>query len=107
MLGSAATGPRCPHTLRRLTRAGVPPGAAPNRGSAEARPVRGRVTPTAAFDDRETRMSIGSAQGARSELASSTHDRAQPEFVQLLTPDGTRVEHPDYDVDFTHEELRG
>jgi len=27
--------------------------------------------------------------------------------VQLLTPDGSRVEHPDYDVDFTDDELRG
>jgi 2-oxoisovalerate dehydrogenase E1 component alpha subunit len=55
-------------------------------------------------------MSNGSARGARSGLASptsSTSDRAQPEFVQLLTPEGTRVEHPDYDVDFSHEELRG
>jgi 2-oxoisovalerate dehydrogenase E1 component alpha subunit len=28
------------------------------------------------------------------------------EFVQLLTPDGERVEHPDYAVDFTDEEYR-
>ncbi len=27
--------------------------------------------------------------------------------VQLLTPEGERVEHPDYDVDFTDDELRG
>ena len=33
--------------------------------------------------------------------------RPEPEFVQLLTPDGERVSHPDYDVDFTDEELRG
>jgi 2-oxoisovalerate dehydrogenase E1 component alpha subunit len=32
---------------------------------------------------------------------------AEPEFVQLLTPDGERVEHPDYSVDFTDEEYRG
>src|SRR3989440_11364182 len=32
---------------------------------------------------------------------------AEPEFVQLLTPDGDRVEHPDYAVDFTDEEYRG
>jgi 2-oxoisovalerate dehydrogenase E1 component alpha subunit len=30
-----------------------------------------------------------------------------PEFVQLLTPDGDRVDHPDYSVDFTDEEYRG
>jgi 2-oxoisovalerate dehydrogenase E1 component alpha subunit len=28
-------------------------------------------------------------------------------FVQLLTPDGERVDHPDYSVDFTDDEYRG
>ncbi|MFE2442609.1 pyruvate dehydrogenase (acetyl-transferring) E1 component subunit alpha [Stenotrophomonas sp. NPDC087984] len=31
----------------------------------------------------------------------------QPELVQLLTPEGERVEHPDYAIDPTPEELRG
>ncbi|NUT35945.1 MAG: pyruvate dehydrogenase (acetyl-transferring) E1 component subunit alpha [Hamadaea sp.] len=31
----------------------------------------------------------------------------EPDFVQLLTPEGERVSHPDYAVDFTDEELRG
>ncbi|MFC7244807.1 pyruvate dehydrogenase (acetyl-transferring) E1 component subunit alpha [Catellatospora aurea] len=31
----------------------------------------------------------------------------EPEFVQLLTPEGDRVSHPDYSVDFTDDELRG
>ncbi|WP_069813478.1 pyruvate dehydrogenase (acetyl-transferring) E1 component subunit alpha [Streptomyces sp. TP-A0874] len=31
----------------------------------------------------------------------------QPELVQLLTPEGERVEHPDYAIDLTPEELRG
>lgn len=31
---------------------------------------------------------------------------ADPEFVQLLTPEGERVDHPDYAVDFTDEEYR-
>ncbi|MFJ6465286.1 pyruvate dehydrogenase (acetyl-transferring) E1 component subunit alpha [Streptomyces sp. NPDC091387] len=30
-----------------------------------------------------------------------------PELVQLLTPEGERVEHPDYSIDLTAEELRG
>ncbi len=30
----------------------------------------------------------------------------EPEMVQLLTPDGDRVEHPDYSVDFTDDEYR-
>jgi 2-oxoisovalerate dehydrogenase E1 component alpha subunit len=31
---------------------------------------------------------------------------AEPEMVQLLTPEGDRVDHPDYSVDFTDEEYR-
>jgi 2-oxoisovalerate dehydrogenase E1 component subunit alpha len=31
----------------------------------------------------------------------------RPELVQLLTPEGERVEHPDYHLDLTPEELRG
>jgi 2-oxoisovalerate dehydrogenase E1 component alpha subunit len=30
-----------------------------------------------------------------------------PELVQLLTPEGQRVEHPEYSVDVTEDELRG
>ncbi|RMI27646.1 pyruvate dehydrogenase (acetyl-transferring) E1 component subunit alpha [Streptomyces triticirhizae] len=30
-----------------------------------------------------------------------------PEMVQLLTPEGERVEHPDYPLTVSHEELRG
>jgi 2-oxoisovalerate dehydrogenase E1 component alpha subunit len=30
-----------------------------------------------------------------------------PDFVQLLSPEGERVEHPDYAVDFTAEDYRG
>ncbi len=29
-----------------------------------------------------------------------------PELIQLLTPEGERVHHPDYDVDLTPDELR-
>ena len=38
-------------------------------------------------------------------VASSTS--AGPELVQLLTPEGERVSHPDYDIDLTDEEYRG
>jgi len=31
---------------------------------------------------------------------------ADPEMVQLLTPEGERVDHPDYSVDFSDEEYR-
>ncbi|SDQ54675.1 pyruvate dehydrogenase (acetyl-transferring) E1 component subunit alpha [Thermostaphylospora chromogena] len=33
--------------------------------------------------------------------------QAPPELVQLLTPEGERVDHPDYDIDLTPEEIRG
>ncbi|MFF3730010.1 pyruvate dehydrogenase (acetyl-transferring) E1 component subunit alpha [Streptomyces sp. NPDC002476] len=36
-----------------------------------------------------------------------TPRNSEPELVQLLTPEGERVEHPDYQVDLTAEELRG
>jgi pyruvate dehydrogenase E1 component alpha subunit len=38
-------------------------------------------------------------------VASST--TAGPELVQLLTPEGERVSHPDYDIDLSDEEYRG
>ena len=28
---------------------------------------------------------------------------SEPEFVQLLSPSGERVDHPDYSVDFTDD----
>ncbi|WP_328537756.1 pyruvate dehydrogenase (acetyl-transferring) E1 component subunit alpha [Streptomyces sp. NBC_00344] len=39
--------------------------------------------------------------------AARTPERSEPQLVQLLTPDGERIEHPDYQVDLTPEELRG
>lgn len=43
---------------------------------------------------------------ARTRTGGATAAADQPEFVQLLTPDGERVDHPDYTVDFTDEEYR-
>jgi pyruvate dehydrogenase E1 component alpha subunit len=37
----------------------------------------------------------------------ATATTAGPELVQLLTPEGERVSHPDYDVDLSDEEYRG
>ena len=37
--------------------------------------------------------------------AGAPHLPQQPDLVQLLTPEGERVEHPDYTVDFTDDEL--
>ena len=38
--------------------------------------------------------------------AGAPHLPDQPELVQLLTPEGERVEHPDYSLDISDEELR-
>jgi pyruvate dehydrogenase E1 component alpha subunit len=39
--------------------------------------------------------------------AGAPHLPQQPDLVQLLTPEGERVEHPEYSVDLSAEELRG
>ncbi|MCZ2815749.1 pyruvate dehydrogenase (acetyl-transferring) E1 component subunit alpha [Modestobacter sp. VKM Ac-2984] len=39
--------------------------------------------------------------------AGAPHLPDQPDLVQLLTPEGERVEHPDYRLDISDDELRG
>lgn len=46
-------------------------------------------------------MTIDSVRGAP-----DTTELAEPELVQLLTPEGERVEHPDYPLDLSAEEVR-
>ncbi len=50
-------------------------------------------------------MSVDSLDGRAPDPPSTVE--AGPELVQLLTPEGERVEHPDYSVDLSAEELRG
>jgi 2-oxoisovalerate dehydrogenase E1 component alpha subunit len=38
--------------------------------------------------------------------AAAPHLPQQPDLVQLLTPEGERVEHPDYSIDLSDDELR-
>ncbi|WP_242902659.1 pyruvate dehydrogenase (acetyl-transferring) E1 component subunit alpha [Actinomadura terrae] len=47
-------------------------------------------------------MTIDSVRGAP-----DTPGLAEPELVQLLTPEGERVEHPDYPLDLDAEDVRG
>ncbi|GHC37179.1 pyruvate dehydrogenase (acetyl-transferring) E1 component subunit alpha [Streptomyces cinnamoneus] len=42
-----------------------------------------------------------------SKRAGAKKAAGEPELVQLLTPEGERVEHPDYSIDLSPEELRG
>ena len=47
-------------------------------------------------------MTIDSVRGAP-----ATSEHAEPPLVQLLTPEGDLVEHPDYPLDLSPEEIRG
>jgi pyruvate dehydrogenase E1 component alpha subunit len=50
----------------------------------------------------QTDMAFDTAPGAQ-----APHLPQQPDLVQLLTPEGERVEHPDYAIDLSDDELRG
>ncbi|MFE5851651.1 pyruvate dehydrogenase (acetyl-transferring) E1 component subunit alpha [Streptomyces sp. NPDC056500] len=50
---------------------------------------------------RKPRRSSKRVSAAKKPLSS------EPQLVQLLSPEGQRVEHPDYSIDLTSEELRG
>ncbi|MEV6259434.1 pyruvate dehydrogenase (acetyl-transferring) E1 component subunit alpha [Streptomyces sp. NPDC051784] len=39
--------------------------------------------------------------------AAKAPDNSGPQLVQLLTPEGERVEHPDFEIDLSADELRG
>ncbi len=50
--------------------------------------------------------SAGVALDPTAEPSRSSASTAGPELVQLLTPEGERVEHPDYSIDLSDEEYR-
>ncbi|MFJ9797819.1 pyruvate dehydrogenase (acetyl-transferring) E1 component subunit alpha [Streptomyces sp. NPDC101145] len=64
---------------------------------------------------RQPRRSGGTSSGTKAAGATKRAARAkkprssdsEPQLVQLLTPEGERVQHPEYDVDLTPEDLRG
>ncbi|MBX6386670.1 MAG: pyruvate dehydrogenase (acetyl-transferring) E1 component subunit alpha [Microbispora sp.] len=70
--------------------------------------------PPPAAGRQTTRPSAGATPLARARHAQEWHVTADaprgadapPELVQLLTPEGERVEHPDYDIELTAEEVR-
>jgi 2-oxoisovalerate dehydrogenase E1 component alpha subunit len=51
-------------------------------------------------------VTIDAARGAPPSTGAQPPS-APPELVQLLTPEGERVEHPEYDVDLTADEIKG
>ncbi|MCK7623846.1 pyruvate dehydrogenase (acetyl-transferring) E1 component subunit alpha [Streptomyces sp. RS10V-4] len=72
-------------------------------GTAERKTARGGSKRTTAKKSAPAKKASPSRarNGARPEQAE------QEQLVQLLTPEGKRVEHPDYAIDLTPEELRG
>ncbi|MFK0227820.1 pyruvate dehydrogenase (acetyl-transferring) E1 component subunit alpha [Streptomyces sp. NPDC090303] len=60
-----------------------------------------------------TRRSSGTKRTASASTSTTKKATAkpatasEPDLVQLLTPEGERVQHPDYDIDLSAEELRG
>ncbi len=49
---------------------------------------------------------MAKGDGARARNGRGARAAAEPEFVQLLTPEGERVDHPDYTVDFADADYR-
>ncbi|MEU2156972.1 MULTISPECIES: pyruvate dehydrogenase (acetyl-transferring) E1 component subunit alpha [unclassified Streptomyces] len=57
-----------------------------------------------------TKRTVAKKSAAKPQQAGQQSEQAgrtEPELVQLLTPEGERVAHPDYDVDLSPEEFRG
>ncbi|GAA2655363.1 pyruvate dehydrogenase (acetyl-transferring) E1 component subunit alpha [Streptomyces lunalinharesii] len=72
-------------------------------GTAERKTARGGSKRTTAKKTTPAKKATQSKAGN-----SAGPDQAeQHQLVQLLTPEGTRVEHPDYAIDLSPEELRG
>jgi pyruvate dehydrogenase E1 component alpha subunit len=69
--------------------------------------VSSRVTSAIPGHDGETTRSVFvSAQPLLDQVLLPVQPSEGPEFVQLLTPEGERVEHPDYPLDITDDEIK-
>ncbi|MFF4278335.1 pyruvate dehydrogenase (acetyl-transferring) E1 component subunit alpha [Streptomyces kronopolitis] len=72
-------------------------------GTAQRKNTRGSSKRTAA--KKATPAKKASPDRARN--SGRTEQAEQDQLVQLLTPEGERVEHPDYSIDLSPDELRG
>ncbi|MBU7597572.1 pyruvate dehydrogenase (acetyl-transferring) E1 component subunit alpha [Streptomyces sp. P38-E01] len=68
-------------------------------GKTPAKPVSKSATKSAKAPARKT--------AARNAAATAPHRQDEPQLVQLLTPEGERLTHPEYEIDLSAEELRG
>lgn len=95
--------------------------AAPRETAAKAAPKtaaksapKGKTAPKKAAPKSAPRKPAASrakatpaATPAQAQAQASAPAQDQPELIQLLTPEGERVTHPEYDVDLSAEEVRG
>src|SRR6195952_4043307 len=82
---------------------------APHPG-APSRPSRGPAgEPAPAADEESSVTALDQAAEMVDPIpgAGAPHLPQQPDLIQLLTPEGERVEHPDYALDISDDELLG
>ncbi|MFF2806023.1 pyruvate dehydrogenase (acetyl-transferring) E1 component subunit alpha [Streptomyces sp. NPDC058000] len=72
-------------------------------GTAERKTARGGSKRTTA----KKTTPVKKASESRARNSAGPDQAEQDQLVQLLTPEGERVEHPDYAIDLSPEELRG
>ncbi|MEU7636975.1 MULTISPECIES: pyruvate dehydrogenase (acetyl-transferring) E1 component subunit alpha [unclassified Streptomyces] len=72
-------------------------------GTAERKTARGGSKRTTA----KKATPVKKAAQSRAGNSAGPDQAEQDQLVQLLTPEGKRVEHPDYSIDLSAEELRG
>ncbi|MFF3390850.1 pyruvate dehydrogenase (acetyl-transferring) E1 component subunit alpha [Streptomyces sp. NPDC002669] len=82
------------------------PAEAPAKKPART-PAKKSAGTTAKAPAKKTAAKKTAARTAATKTAAGAPQRSEPELVQLLTPEGERVEHPDYSIDLTDDELRG
>ncbi|MBQ0864483.1 pyruvate dehydrogenase (acetyl-transferring) E1 component subunit alpha [Streptomyces sp. RK75] len=76
-------------------------------GSKAAGSKAGAKTGAKAKTPAKARTGTATGTGTGSGVGGSGGGRTEPELVQLLTPEGERVTHPEYDVDLSAEEIQG
>ncbi|MCF3143550.1 pyruvate dehydrogenase (acetyl-transferring) E1 component subunit alpha [Streptomyces platensis] len=72
-------------------------------GTAQRKNARGSSKRTTA----KKATSAKKASPAKARNSGRLDEAEQDQLVQLLTPEGKRIEHPDYSIDLSAEELRG
>ncbi|MCX4639340.1 pyruvate dehydrogenase (acetyl-transferring) E1 component subunit alpha [Streptomyces sp. RPA4-5] len=72
-------------------------------GTAQRKNARGSSKRTTA----KKATSAKKASPAKARNSGRPDEAEQDQLVQLLTPEGKRIEHPDYSIDLSAEELRG